>query len=41
VLPASACAFNVSKQFERPTWTLAFDYDLTDHTLVYFTTRAG
>ena len=41
VLPASACAFNVSKQFERPTWTLALDYDLTEHTLVYFTTRTG
>jgi iron complex outermembrane receptor protein len=41
VLPASGCAFNLSKQFERPTWTLALDYDLTDHTLVYFTTRAG
>ncbi len=41
VLPANACAFNVSKQFEKPTWTLALDYDLTDHTLLYFTTRTG
>jgi iron complex outermembrane receptor protein len=41
VLAASECAFTVSKQFERPTWTLALDYDLTDHTLLYFTTRAG
>jgi iron complex outermembrane receptor protein len=41
VLPANQCAFNVSKQFERPTWTLALDYDLFDHTLVYFTTRSG
>jgi iron complex outermembrane recepter protein len=41
VLPASACAFNVGKQFEWPTWTLALDYDLTDHALVYFTTRTG
>ena len=41
VLPAGACAFNVSKQFERPTWTLALDYDIADHTLLYFTTRTG
>ena len=41
VLPASECAFKVSKQFEKPTWTLALDYELFAHTLVYFTTRAG
>ncbi|MDB5397774.1 MAG: hypothetical protein JWM91_5280 [Rhodospirillales bacterium] len=41
VLKPSECAFNVSKQFERPTWTLALDYDLFEHTLVYFTTRSG
>ncbi len=41
VLPASACGFNVSKQFEKPTWTLALDYDLFEHTLLYFTTRSG
>ena len=41
VLPANECAFIVSKQFEKPTWTLALDYDLYDHVLVYFTTRSG
>jgi iron complex outermembrane receptor protein len=41
LLPASACAFNVSKQFERPTWTLSLDYDLFENTLAYFTTRTG
>ncbi len=41
LLPANQCAFSIAKQFERPTWTVALDYDLFDHTLVYATTRSG
>ena len=41
LLPPSACAFNVSKDFHKPTWTISVDYDLADQTLVYFTTRSG
>ena len=37
----SQCANNLSKTFERPTWTLAVDHDLFDKTLVYFTSRSG
>jgi iron complex outermembrane receptor protein len=41
LLPPASCAFNVSKDFHKPTWTVSLDYDLADHTLVYFTTRSG
>jgi iron complex outermembrane recepter protein len=40
-LPLAQCANNLSKTFERPTWTLAVDHDLFDKTLVYFTSRSG
>jgi iron complex outermembrane receptor protein len=40
-LPLAQCAYGLTKKYERPTWTLSLDYDLTDHTLVYFTTRTG
>jgi iron complex outermembrane receptor protein len=40
-LPLSQCDFSLAKKYERPTWTLSLDYDLFEHTLVYFTTRTG
>ena len=40
-LPLSQCGMNVSKTFERPTWTVAIDHDLFDKTMVYFTSRSG
>jgi iron complex outermembrane receptor protein len=40
-LPLAQCNLSLAKKFERPTWTLSLDYDLFDHTLVYFTTRTG
>jgi iron complex outermembrane receptor protein len=40
-LPLAQCGMNLSKTFERPTWTAAIDHDLFDKTLVYFTSRSG
>jgi iron complex outermembrane receptor protein len=41
LLPPSACAVEVKRTFRKPTWTLAIDQDLFDHTLVYATARSG
>jgi iron complex outermembrane receptor protein len=40
-LPLSQCATSITKKYEKPTWTVSLDYDIFDHTLVYFTTRSG
>jgi iron complex outermembrane receptor protein len=40
-LPPSQCDFDIAKKWERPTWNISLDYDLFEHTLVYFTTRSG
>lgn len=39
--PPSGCAVTVAKTFRKPTWTLAVDHDLFDHTLIYATARSG
>ena len=40
-LPLSQCAQSLTKNFSKPTWTLAIDHDLFDKTMVYFTSRSG
>jgi iron complex outermembrane receptor protein len=40
-LPLAQCGGNLSKTFERPTWTLAIDHDLFDKIMVYVTSRSG
>jgi iron complex outermembrane receptor protein len=41
LLSPSACAVDIKKTYRKPTWTLAVDHDLFDHTLVYATARSG
>ena len=41
LLPLSKCSAVIDRTFRRPTWTLALDHDLSDHTLVYATVRSG
>ena len=41
LLPLSQCSVNLNRTFKRPTWTLALDHDLSEHTLVYVTARSG
>ena len=41
LLPLPDCEYRLRKAYDRPTWTLAIDHDLTQALLVYFTTRSG
>ncbi len=41
LLPPSACSVQIRKTYQKPTWTLAIDHDLSDHTLVYATIGSG
>jgi iron complex outermembrane receptor protein len=41
LLPLAQCSIDLDRHFRRPTWTLALDHDLTEHTLVYATARSG
>ncbi len=41
LLPLSQCLYRLSRAYDRPTWTLALDHDLTRNLLVYATTRSG
>ena len=37
----SACPVDINKSFHKPTFTVALEHDLFDHTLIYATTRTG
>jgi iron complex outermembrane receptor protein len=41
LLPPSACSVQIKRTYQKPTWTLAIDHDLFDHTLVYATAGSG
>jgi iron complex outermembrane receptor protein len=41
LLSPANCAVTVKKTFQKPTWTIAIDHDLFDHTLIYATARSG
>lgn len=41
LLSPANCAVEIDKTFRKPTWTLAIDQDVFDHTLLYVTARSG
>ncbi|MGH6827831.1 MAG: TonB-dependent receptor domain-containing protein, partial [Rhizomicrobium sp.] len=40
-LPLSQCPTSLTRNFSKPTWTIALDHDLFDKTMVYVTSRSG